>query len=230
MLNIKKSTETQEFKDFKREQSKVCDLSDYDGKYNELITSEAKNAAQKSLCEDQGYLCCYCMQRINHVRCPDDKVQDVKCMRLEHFKCQSNHKELKFEFSNMLAACHGFNHRRDSEKHCDVSKADAELKYDPSSYDVERIVFYLPDGTIYSNDTEFSEQLDNVLNLNIEYLKRNRKSVRDGVKKYLDITGWKEGNYKKALAKYETQNSDGELKEYCGVAINYLKKKLHQPK
>ena len=151
-------------------------------------------------------------------------------MRLEHFKCQSKNTSLKFDYSNMLAACHGFDHKRCSDEHCDVKKAESELKFNPANYKVEQYISYMSDGTIISSDLEFDEQLNDVLNLNIAYLKSNRKSVREGVNRYLKATGWTDAKKKKALADFETPNSKGELKEYCGVAIYYLKKKLRQSK
>lgn len=227
MLYIKKGAEPDEYKDFKRDNSKISDLTDYEGKYNDLITTEAKKAIQESLCKEQGYLCCYCMQRIGDIRCPDDKSHDVKCMRLEHFKCQSGHKELKFEYSNMLAACHGFNRMDSSEEHCDVKKRSLGLKYNPAQHNVEQYVAYTPDGTIFSADPEFDKQLNDILNLNIGYLKNNRKSKRLGVVRKLNTSGeWKKSKLQEKILSFVTPNAKGELKEYSGVVTNYLRKKL----
>lgn len=229
MLNIKKNSDPDEYKEFKRDQGKICDLNSYEGKYNDLITSKAKKAVQESLCKEQGYLCCYCMQRIGHVRCPDSKNSDVKCMRLEHFKCQSIRKELKFEYSNMFAVCHGFNRMDCFEEHCDVKKASSELKYNPAVHNVEEYVSYTPDGTILSTDPEFDLQLNTILNLNLGYLKNNRKAKRLGVVRALNASGkWTKSRVQEKIVSFKTPNADGELKEYCGVVTHYLRKKLKQ--
>lgn len=229
MISINKRTEPKEFTDCKEKLSKE-ELTEYQGDYNDLLDTGVKPALQDSLCKEQGYLCCYCMQLIQPQGCLKDMEKDVKCMRLEHFKCQKRHKDLKFEYSNMMAACHGFNRMELSEKHCDVKKGSSELKYSPAKGNIEQYISYMPDGTILSTDPEFDEQLNDVLSLNAAYLKNNRSSVRATVNRYLKANGWTDGNKKKLLADFEVPNSNGELKEYCGVAIYYLKKKLRQAK
>lgn len=236
MLNVSKEAEPRGFADCKRENSKIYDLKNYAGDYNDLLTSVAKATLQESLCKNQGFLCCYCMQRINHVGCPNDKGLDKKCMRVEHYKNQSDNLDTKFEYSNLLAVCHGYDIQEYNEeqyiiKHCDEEKGDKDLKYSPKEHDVESFISYMPNGTILSKDDEFDQQLDTVLNLNIGYLADNRKAVWSGVRKRLKSNKkWTKGNLRKLLETYKTPNAKGELKEYCGVAIYYLKKKLRQAK
>ncbi len=92
---------------------------------------------------------------------------------------------------------------------------------------MEQYVSYTPDGTIFSKDSEFDKQLDEVLNLNVEYLKNNRKAKRLGVVRKLNTSGkWTKSRVQEMIANFETPNAKGELKEYCGVVTNYLRKKL----
>ncbi len=52
---------------------------------------------KKQLVEDQGYICCYCGQGIDS----DEKTS------IEHVEAKSKHKELTFDFNNLLASCNG---------------------------------------------------------------------------------------------------------------------------
>lgn len=137
---------------------------------------------RESLAAEQRYICCYCMRRIS----PHDGT-----MKIEHWRSASGYKDLRLVYGNLLGACFGGSAKRQppETQHCDARKSDKLLKYNPAKpeHRIERIIFYGPDGTISSSDAEFNTQLDDVLNLNLAFLKAQRKSVYDAVIDWSEI-------------------------------------------
>ena len=72
-----------------------------------------------SLLKEQGYLCAYCMARI-----------DKDHMKVEHFKPQSLYPQDILAYGNLLACCLG---KTQDESHCDTSKGNAEISLSPLS-------------------------------------------------------------------------------------------------
>lgn len=87
MRRIQKTIAPQEFIDFRKNMP---------GTGFGNLSGEPKNALRKRLLEDQGYICCYCGQRID-----DDNT------KIEHIKPQKYFPELSLDFNNMLASCDG---------------------------------------------------------------------------------------------------------------------------
>ncbi len=188
------------------------------------LPSEAQSELKSALLEEQGYLCCYCMQRVHF----DD-------MRVEHWQCQSFFPEQELDYSNLLAACHGNEaKRKHGNAHCDVAKANKILKYNPAKpeHDVEAHIKYRSDGSICSTDDEFNDQLEKILNLNCPDMKLDRKKTRDGVKQ--SIQKWTAqkrtaGKLKRAIQDWRSPDpNDGMMRPYAGIVIYYLEKRLKQ--
>lgn len=89
---------------------------------------------------------------------------------------------------------------------------------------------YKRDGTLFSSDKRFDSEINTILNLNIEQLKANRKSVRNGLINFLNAkkNRWKRADLEKILQKYEGRDEGGRRLEYCGVVISYVSKKTRQ--
>lgn len=196
-----------------------------------LVGSRAKRASYKSLpkatkdnlraqlLRDQGYLCCYCMSRIEG---------DPLSTKIDHWHSQKLHPAEQLEYTNLLVACPG---KTDETSHCDSSKGDKDIKFNPC-VDGHRLAIHYSskDGSIRSEDTEFNQQLSEVLNLNCWQLKRSRKEVWDTVSSELNMKfGTRTaGEMEKLLAKWRGRDGEGRLKAYCGVAIHFLQKKLRR--
>lgn len=129
-----------------------------------------KGSLRAALVRDQRGLCCYCMSRI---------AATGEAMKIEHWRCQSQHEDLELAFSNLLAACLGGHGQPPDKQHCDTRKGEETLKFNPADPDhhIEQRIRFELDGTIASSDTEFNTQLDDVLNLNLPLLKNRRKGV-----------------------------------------------------
>ena len=180
-----------------------------------------KQDIREQLAAEQGYLCAYCMSRIE----PDEQR-----MKVEHWHSRKKYPEKQLSYANLLGCCYGNEGSPDSNAHCDTKKHDEDLLFSPaeSSHHSKMKIRYLGDGTIKSDDAAFNRQLNEVLNLNFYRLKENRKSVWNAVTHVLKrISGTaSRAQIEALLSKWQRKNGEGKLNEYSGVAIYYLNKKL----
>lgn len=195
---------------------------------------QEKDDVRKQLLQEQGYLCGYCMRRIKSER--ETKI--------EHMVSQSSLKEnprAALDYKIMLGVCYG-NESNDKEKKrsyhqltCDAHRKNLDLKV-ASPFDKTCIgkIRYEADGTITSDDTDLEKDLNVTLNLNYDgnavYLKQNRRAVLDAYKEKLrrmKAKGqWNKTLLKKILKEYEEPDEQGQIREYSGIAIWYLKKRI----
>ena len=129
---------------------------------------------RQALVTEQRALCCYCMGRIRPSR---------KSMKIEHWRCQANYPAEQLRYSNLLGACMGGEGQPFKKQHCDTRKGNRDLRLNPAdpAHQIEAHVRYGSDGSIVGSDPEFDCQLNDVLNLNLPWLKEHRKVVLDGL-------------------------------------------------
>lgn len=72
-------------------------------------------------------------------------------------------------------------------QHCDTRQGERGISRNPAvpADRVEDLIRYQPDGTITSDDIQFDRDLNDVLNLNVAFLKNNRKATLNGFKETL---------------------------------------------
>lgn len=217
MLYIEKNSEPRELTEAKRK-----GLQAYDA-----MSSDTKKSIKEALLHEQGFLCAYCMQRV-----------DLKSSTIEHFIPQNPtngeaNDALSIDYNNMLAVCGGNTQiaKRKNDLICDKHRGNTFLTADPRNIHIIEKISYRDDGTIYSTDANIKRDLNETLNLNCEtaLLKQNRKSVLDAVKseilkKCLDKTISKRQLENILLKMREARN--GKYIPFCGIAIWYLQKKL----
>lgn len=178
-----------------------------------------KDELRQSLVVEQGALCCYCMGRIH---------PDRGHMKIEHWLCQEDHADRCLDYHNLLGACLGGQGKPPRHQHCDTRKGKRSLQRNPATTapPVDRDVHYLADGTIRSDDTRFDGELNDVLNLNMERLKNNRKAVLESLGKWAAQNGTLRKTTVRAELKEWQSIEDGVLREYLQVAVYWLKKRL----
>lgn len=142
--------------------------------------TDVRNSVKISLAEEQGYICCYCLERIE----TDEKTT------IEHIKSRSSYPSEMFGYdTNMVASCDGGEGERRLEnavpKYCGASKRDLDIPTNPLTAGCEIFFRYQIDaGQILSqNDSHGQLQLmiDNTLNLNNSVLMNRRKAEIDGL-------------------------------------------------
>ena len=102
-------------------------------------------------------------------------------MKIEHWQSQPRFPAQQLVYANLLAACPGGQGQAD--RHCDTLKGNRDLMFNPANPlpKIESLIGYGLDGTISSQNTVFSGQLENILGLNIPKLLNSRKGTLDGV-------------------------------------------------
>jgi len=187
--------------------------------YNGPEFTRVKERLRESLLEEQGHLCAYCMQRIT-----------ITTMKVEHWHCQSRYPGEQLQYQNLLACCKGNESEKPGKQHCDTRKGDVDILYNPANPEHHNRlqIRFEGDGTIRSDDTVFDDQINCILNLNYSRLQRNRKEVIASVHKGLNRNSETRPNaeIRRLIEKWNTPDACGHLREYCGVAIYYLQKRL----
>lgn len=201
----------------------------------------------KSLIAEQGFLCAYCMRRIN------------KAEKIEHWTAQKNLKNnpnKTLDYSILLAVCSGETVGNDTKiiQHCDTKrgnfKEDAELTINPTNAYLMQFIKYGKNGQIFFESTD--SELDKRVNKDIikrlgldintqkednvsEYIiRQNRLNVYKSVETLRNAYKVRyPKDFSKKLEDYIQQNwveknMEGKLKEYCGI-ITYFKKQLIRP-
>lgn len=186
-----------------------------------------KDALRLALLEEQGGLCGYCMRRVNFV---PGEVTDT---RIEHIKPRTlslaqGKPEETLAYSNMILCCNG---DIDGSKyfHCDVSKDETEIHFKPfDAAAIATISYSSCDGSIKSSNAVYDKDINEVLILNHPRLKTNRHAVIKGLVTEMGKKTWSKSDIQHKLTYYGNRMSSGQLHEFCGVVIWYLKKKLRQ--
>jgi hypothetical protein len=190
------------------------------------------DALKMPLCNEQGFICCYCMQRI-----------ESQTTTVEHYITQTKHKDSNYsaeehkayelDYMNMLASCNYKNGRN-----CSEIRGNIPLYIDPKTSLIESQIGYNPGGVIYAIDKNENVVNDlKTLKLGVSpipdidengeyWLIKNRAKIIEEVRQKLDTKGWTKPNIEAEIKKFQIPDKEGYLQPYCQVAIFYLKKKL----
>lgn len=217
MRYIQKRSEPESLTQYKKQQGAY-----YDG-------YDRKDDVRESLLKEQGYLCGYCMKRL-------ESCEDVK---IEHIIPQSNLSEderAALDYRIMIGVCYGNEGNPKKELTCDAHRGNEDLSVDPFNAFSISLIKYYSDGTIYSEDENINKDLNSTLNLNYNgpgvYLKENRKEVLNACKEKLKKNKkqglWTKSMLQRMLIEYEYPDADGKLKPYSGIAVSYLKAKINR--
>lgn len=194
----------------------------------------------QSLLREQGYICAYCMRRIpqKDKLCKKDGNNYVltnEDHRVEHIKSRELHDDLKLDYTNMVICCPG---HIGTEDHCDRLKGAKDISFTPLDQQFIDTIKYNSDGTIISTNKVYNKEINEVLNLNTELLKKNRKAMLTEVISKLNVDckkgkSWDKKILERYLSKYSEkhpENDEEGVKEkyypYCGIVFCFLQKKL----
>lgn len=216
MLYIKKKAEPQELTQAKRK-----GLQNYD-----TMPTDLKDVIRQQLLTEQGYLCAYCMRRIN-----------LDTVQIEHYIAQhpadgDYDPALTIDYSNMLGVCPGNKCEGLPAKYltCDQHRKNIPLTVDPRKAESVAAIRYRADGVMFSNIPSINEDIQVTLNLNCAavHLPENRKAALDALKKKIfldckDKTATK--SYFQRL--YASLRSKDTLSEYLGILLHYLEKRIN---
>lgn len=172
-----------------------------------------------SLLKEQGYLCAYCMARI-----------DNDHMKVEHFNPQSLYPDDTFAYGNLLACCQG---KTQGEPHCDTSKGDDEIKLSPLKPScVDTLSYEFGTGAIKSSNEDYNHDLD-TLKLNAHIIKQNRRAALRAVITALQKKKQRGLEFNSSTISHQLKicrsvDEEGKRRPYCGIVIYFLEKRLRQ--
>lgn len=214
-------------------------LTQYKKQPNAYYDGCNKADIRRQLLEDQGYLCAYCMRRIQD---ENSITGGLSKMKIEHWLPESQcSEEEKLDFRNMLGVCMGNAGHPYPSTTCDAHRKDKILTINPLNKDlVQRIRYETKTGRIYSDDEKINHDLNHTLNLNYAgpdfSLCENRRNALNVCLEHIRMKmkgkdkTWPEGILNKMLKLYESKDREGKYKEYSGIVIWYLKKKIARSK
>ncbi len=190
---------------------------DFKEKTKEQCRENRADNLRKQLLQEQGYICCYCMSRID---CDNSKI--------EHFRPQTKNRDLQIDYQNLFIACSGGEGSKFKGQFCDTKKGEKDLNSIDLLSSIEDSVNYTKSAkniSIASNDKSIDKEINDILNLNVTVLSRNRKEAYDRVMKNLKLRGYTTTSIHKALNYYKTQHN-GKFEPYCEMIVYFLTKKL----
>ena len=195
---------------------------------------------KKALLQEQGWICAYCMKRINLQRNEFNKPK----IEVEHYISQSDSKkinvrELELDFYNMLGVCNGVatiiqvqeNTDKTSKskvlkiEHCDKSKKEKELKkLNPLEKKVETLITYKSNGEILPSEEDIEVTHDiELLNLNNERLIKVRRNAIDRAKELMSkkypTKTWTKTLIHSEIEIWKSKDKKGRLRPFCQIAI-----------
>lgn len=204
MKHIQKQTPPETFNRYARTPgSSFKDLSSEDNR-------EIKAALRVSLLEEQGYICCYCGQRVSSA----DSI-------IEHLKCRDRYPRLELDYMNLMCSCLGGQDKRSRNPqyplHCDAIKGNVDIPLSPLIAESETLFKFDEDGHIYGMDDR-AEEVIQKLNLDNSKLVAKRKNAIDAYR-WLDdeFTDWED-----EIANVNTRSADETLTEFCHVIKCYI--------
>ena len=230
------------------------------GKYKELLKKEknpnfeqlqqaAGNELNHSLAREQGFICCYCMNEITERKDKEGKVIQKDGlpwlkMKIEHFKSQKNNKKAVTDYKNLLCACQGgcvSGEKKGKEKsYCDSYKLEDDFVHikNPAAVKVKDFdrafqLRYNYEGKIRSIDKDIDKELNTILNLNVQTLKKMRKAAWDSIStemtKHCKKSNWADGEAfaKDLIIQYQNRKKeDDKFFRYSEMIIFLLKKRF----
>ena len=179
-----------------------------------------KATLRTSLVSEQRGLCCYCLSRI---------PSQNDAMKIEHWHSQTQFPAEQLDYPNLLGACLGNEGQPRKRQHCDTRKGDDPLSKSPAnqSHRIESLIRFTADGTIEADDPTLNREINDVLNLNLPFLKNNRKAAIEGFKAALDKRGTlQRPTLERLLRDWNGESHSNELRPFCQVVVYWLRKRL----
>jgi uncharacterized protein (TIGR02646 family) len=204
MKYIQKQHEPQELRQWKQQSN-----DDWQPRYAHL-GSDLKNTIKQALMQEQGYICCYCEQRLD----PDDS-------HIEHFRPQSDRTVDPLDFDNLLCSCQNQIKKREP-RHCGNLKGnwfDSALLISPLDPQCETSFKFTADGYIQPRQDQDQAAITTInrLGLDIPVLRALR---RQAIEPFLDESLSPE-ELDMFVEKYLLPSSTGEFSPFWS-SIHYL--------
>ncbi|MDJ0729413.1 MAG: TIGR02646 family protein [Crocosphaera sp.] len=178
----------------------------------ETLGSKLKDAIKEALMKEQGYLCCYCEQRV---------TLNTNNSHIEHFRPQNDPTVDPLDFSNMLCSCQN-QLKKGEPRHCGNLKGkwfDENHLISPLDPDCETRFKFTGDGYIQPRKEEDNAALITIEKLGLD-IPKLRALRRDVIEPFLDETLSIE-DVQRFVNGYLSPSNDGKFGEFW-TTIYYL--------
>jgi len=185
--------------------------------YDNYLDKDTLRAHQVN---EQRGLCCYCMSRIR---------AEAGGMKVEHWHSQDSYPADQLDYSNLLGACLGNEGKLGKDQHCDTRKRNRNLSRNPANkiHRVEELIKFSGGGQVFSNHQLFDKELNEVLNINLAFLKNNCKGTLTAFQHALQKRGeLQRKTLEKWMREWSGESGTSELQPYCQVVVYWLRKRL----
>jgi hypothetical protein len=145
---------------------------------------------------------------------------------------QDNYPDRALDYNNMAGACSCSEGQEQVKQYCDDFKGNKDFTFDLS--DIEKFIQYEPKTGIIKSvaNAELDRQLNDVLNLNQDYLKKERINIYNAMKHFIRKNAFKKdfkGVINNEIKRYETV-VNGQKRPFCGIMLYFLKKRYDRMK
>lgn len=188
----------------------------------ENLDRHERKMVLRSLLDEQGCLCAYCMRKITE-----------ESAHVEHWIPQSVGAGCddpdSVDYGNLLAVCDGFEGNREGLT-CDRARGNVPLTVNPLRPETLDSIRYQRDGRIRSDCPAIEHDLNDTLNLNQRLLMRNRREAVRELEKMLKRRAEGHGNQSvKSFCRcyIDDHMAHPELREpYDGIIMHFMRKRL----
>jgi uncharacterized protein (TIGR02646 family) len=201
--HIAKGSEPEFLLEFKRGES-----PDWQPSYAALGDDvRVRNELKAALLAEQGWLCCYCCQRIEAVT-----------SHFEHLLPQEGNPQLDLEYSNLLASCSS----EGPHRHCGARKGNRKIEITPLQPDCEEHFNFDLLGAVAANPTSLSraEKTIEILGLNQPLLRESRRQAIVGFTENIDQLSNSEIG--KLIRHLNRRDTDGKFEPYQPAIVQAL--------
>ncbi|MDF0554117.1 retron system putative HNH endonuclease [Kamptonema sp. UHCC 0994] len=185
-----------------------------------LLNDPTKGILHDSLMQEQGYICCYCCQRIAS-----------KTSHIEHLNPQNpenksdSNTDLSLDYNNMLASCGSDKHW---PKHCGNKKGNQPINISPTQTNCEDFFSYTGNGEMRSpinnnlEQAEAAKKTIEILGLNDYNLQQSRIQALDFLK--LQLQGLTPTQISRKAQQIRDLDAQGQYLPFWSAVSYYLKK------
>ncbi|WP_291322861.1 retron system putative HNH endonuclease [Desulfonatronospira sp.] len=181
---------------------------DWHPEYDNLST-DVKKILKQSLMEEQGWICCYCQQRITDA-----------ASHIEHFRPQSKFPKESLNYENMFCSCQK-QMKKGEPLYCGNAKDDwydEDYIISPLDPDCESHFMFTGNGLIMAAENDYAA-LETIRRLKLDITKLNDMRAK-AIDPFLDES-LSEYQMKKFVTGYLQKDEQGQFNEFWTM-INYL--------